>query len=72
MDLVCYTRRRATRLGRSMRALIRDESGATAMEYALIATLISVAIIGAATTMGSNLNNVWTTLANNINPNLAR
>lgn len=72
MDLVCSTRRCATRLGDSMRAFIRDESGATAMEYALIATLISVAIIGAATTMGSNLNNVWTTLANNVNPNLAR
>jgi pilus assembly protein Flp/PilA len=55
-----------------MRALVDDESGATAMEYALIATLISVAIIGAATTMGSNLNNVWTTLANNVNPNLSR
>jgi pilus assembly protein Flp/PilA len=72
MDLVCTIRQHVARLGRSMRALVDDESGATAMEYALIATLISVAIIGAATTMGSNLNNVWTTLANNVNPNLSR
>lgn len=71
MDLVFTTRRHAARLVHSMRAFLRDEGGATAMEYALIAALISVAIIGAATTMGSNLNNVWTTLANNINPNLA-
>jgi pilus assembly protein Flp/PilA len=33
----------------------KDESGATAIEYGLIAALISVAIIGAATTLGGKL-----------------
>lgn len=33
----------------------RDESGATAIEYGLIAALIAVAIIGGATQLGSNL-----------------
>ena len=44
-----------------------DESGATAIEYGLIAALISVAIIAALTLVGSNLtakfNSVASTLA---------
>ena len=32
----------------------KDDSGATAIEYGLIAALIAVAIIGAVTTLGSN------------------
>jgi pilus assembly protein Flp/PilA len=35
---------------------LKDESGATAIEYGLIAALIAVAIITGATTLGSNLN----------------
>ena len=34
---------------------IKDQSGATAIEYGLIASLIGVAIIGAVTTVGSKL-----------------
>ena len=45
---------------------LKDESGATAIEYGLIATLIAVAIIGAATALGSkiseNFNNVATSI----------
>lgn len=35
---------------------MKDESGATAIEYGLIAALIAVAIIAGATTLGSELN----------------
>jgi pilus assembly protein Flp/PilA len=35
---------------------VRDESGATAIEYGLIAALISVVIITVLTSIGSNLN----------------
>lgn len=35
---------------------LKDESGATAIEYGLIAALISVAIIAGATTLGNTLN----------------
>ncbi|MDZ7822657.1 MAG: Flp family type IVb pilin [Ahrensia sp.] len=35
---------------------MNDESGATAIEYGLIAALIAVAIIAGATSLGSNLN----------------
>lgn len=45
------------------RALFNDESGATAIEYGLIAGLVSVVIIAALTTLGSNLTNVFTTVA---------
>lgn len=37
-----------------MRKFFKNESGATAIEYGLIAALIAVAIIGAVTTLGSN------------------
>jgi len=40
---------------------IKDESGATAIEYGLIVALIAVVIIGAVTTLGSNLNGTMTT-----------
>lgn len=36
---------------------LKDESGATAIEYVLLAALIGVAIIGAATTLGTELGN---------------
>jgi len=36
-----------------------DESGATAIEYGLIAALISVGIIAAATTLGNGLSNLF-------------
>ncbi|UJW75634.1 Flp family type IVb pilin [Rhizobium sp. SL42] len=35
---------------------MKDESGATAIEYGLIAALISVALITGATTLGNALN----------------
>jgi len=38
---------------------VKDESGATAIEYGLIAALISVAIIGAATTLGTKLSSTF-------------
>ena len=46
--------------------LLRDESGATAIEYGLIAALISVVIIGAITLVGSNLSGTFNTVANNL------
>jgi pilus assembly protein Flp/PilA len=39
---------------------LRDESGATAIEYGLIAALISVAIITAATSLGTNVGKTFT------------
>ncbi|WP_265057276.1 Flp family type IVb pilin [uncultured Bosea sp.] len=41
---------------------VKDESGATAIEYGLIAALIAVGIITAATTLGSNLSTLFTNI----------
>ncbi len=43
--------------------LLRDESGATAIEYGLIAALISVVIISAITLVGTNLSTVFNSIA---------
>ena len=42
---------------------VRDESGATAIEYGLIAALIAVAIITVVTTVGGDLKNVFTSVS---------
>ena len=44
----------------TMKNLIHDESGAAAIEYALIAGLIAVAIILALTNLGGELNEIFT------------
>ncbi len=40
----------------------KDESGATAIEYGLIAGLIGVVVIGAVTTLGTSINNKFSTI----------
>lgn len=40
---------------------LTDESGVTAIEYALLAALIAVAIIGAVTATGTSLGAMYTT-----------
>jgi pilus assembly protein Flp/PilA len=47
--------------------LLRDESGATAIEYGLIAALISVALITGATALGTSLNTQFNTLSTKLN-----
>ena len=48
---------------RFFRKLRKDENGATAIEYGLIAGLISVVIITAVTTVGSKLQVVFETIS---------
>jgi pilus assembly protein Flp/PilA len=43
---------------------LRDENGATAIEYGLIAACISIAIIVAITSVGSKLNTTFTNVSN--------
>jgi pilus assembly protein Flp/PilA len=52
-----------------MRNLIRffkNEEGATAIEYGLIASLIAVAVVGVLATVGTNLKTVFTTIQTNL------
>jgi pilus assembly protein Flp/PilA len=46
--------------------LFKNEDGATAIEYGLIAALIAVAAIGAMTSIGNSLNNTF----NNVSKHL--
>ncbi len=47
--------------------LIRNEEGATAIEYGLIAALIAVAAIGAMQGIGNTLNTTFNNVSNHLN-----
>ncbi|PLK23733.1 Flp family type IVb pilin [Porphyrobacter sp. TH134] len=48
--------------------LVRDEQGATAIEYGLIAALIAVAAITAMSQLGSTLNGTFTNVSSRMQP----
>lgn len=50
----------------NIRKLFRNERGATAIEYGLIAALIAVAAITAMTSIGSNLSTSFNEVADNL------
>ena len=43
---------------------LRSQDGATAIEYALIAAGVAGAIMAAVTTLGGNVNQMWTNVKN--------
>ena len=45
---------------------LKNESGATAIEYGLIAALVAVAIIGALKLLGGDLTNTFNAVAGNL------
>ncbi|MCT8268936.1 Flp family type IVb pilin [Afifella sp. JA880] len=45
---------------------VKDESGATAIEYGLIAALVSVVIIAVLTTLGTNLTSTFSSVASGL------
>lgn len=45
---------------------VKDESGATAIEYGLIAALIALAILAGAGAIGDNISNKFNTIADEI------
>ena len=55
--------------GRAVASFARDNSGATAIEYGLIAALISVVIIAVLTTVGTKLNATFTSVSNALGSN---
>jgi pilus assembly protein Flp/PilA len=46
----------------TFKTFIRDESGATAIEYGLIAALVSVAAVTALTSVGVSLDGMFTSV----------
>jgi pilus assembly protein Flp/PilA len=49
-----------------IKAFIANESGATAIEYALIASLIAIAIITALTNLGTRLSTTFREVSSNL------
>ena len=49
------------------RKLMKNDHGATAIEYTLIASLIAVAAIAAITSVGTKVNGVLSNVASNMN-----
>ena len=52
---------------RTLRAFVNDRSGATAIEYGLIAAGIAAAIIATVTSLGTSTNAMWQTISDAIN-----
>lgn len=49
-----------------IKSFISDESGATAIEYGLIAGLVAVAIIAALTALGTSLDGLFTSVSDTV------
>jgi len=54
-------------MGKLLRSFAKDESGATAIEYGLIAAGISVAIIVVVQGLGTKLSNVFSNITTALN-----
>ena len=52
------------RIHSALAALRADESGATAIEYALIVTFISITVVSWATFVGTTISGFFTSIAN--------
>lgn len=49
-----------------LKRFIRDEEGATALEYGLLAALIAAAIIGAVTTLGNTVSQTFNNISDSM------
>ena len=48
---------------KSLKGFVANESGATAIEYALIASLIAVALVGILTSLGTKLSSEFSEIS---------
>lgn len=49
--------------------IVRDERGATAIEYGLIVSLIVIAMVGALGVLGGATGNTWSNVSNEVTDN---
>lgn len=56
----------------TLRKLLREDGGATAIEYGLIIALISVAAIGGFSAMGGGNGGMWTRVESDVSNSLKR
>ena len=50
----------------TFKSMIRDEEGATMVEYGLLVSLIAMVALLAVTTLGSHLSSLFNTVANSV------
>jgi pilus assembly protein Flp/PilA len=53
-------------MGSMLKTVLCDKRGVTALEYALIAALVAVVIIGGVSLLGTNVSKVFSTVASTI------
>ena len=56
----------------TIQRFLKEDEGATAIEYGLIAGLISLVIIVALTTLGTNLSDLFTSISNKVSAATAK
>lgn len=49
--------------GQAMKSFLQEETGVTAIEYALLAALIAIVAVGSITSVGSSLLGLWTAVS---------
>lgn len=50
----------------TLNSMIRDEEGATMVEYGLLVALIALVALGAVTTVGTKLSSLFTSVGNSL------
>jgi len=55
-------------MGEKLHAYLRDENGATAIEYGLIVALIALVIVTSVTLLGNNVQGLFNYVTNSVTP----
>ncbi len=64
---MCARNRRKTGVvKRTLSRFVRDEGGATSLEYGLIAGLVSMAILSAVVSMGDSIGSIFSSLSSDL------
>jgi pilus assembly protein Flp/PilA len=60
---ISHARGRSAAFAHAARSFVGDAAGATAIEYALVGTIISIVIVASLPLIGTNLSGFFTTVA---------
>lgn len=69
--MIAFGARSMSQLNTVVRSFFGDSTGATAIEYALIASMISIVIVGSVIAINGNLTGVYDEIRSHISPALA-
>lgn len=63
--MVCCSSGRMRQMQNQLFQFLADENGTTAIEYGMIASLLGIAILGSASSVGSTVGNLFNSVATN-------